>query len=204
MGLQEGSSSRNLTASQNAERRSLIWALLAVDKQRVFIKGSPPHIYLFECNISMPKTTLSLPAQPYMLAHLQMVCLMEKIYKNLYSPKARKQPPSRREDSIVALSRQMQCWLSRHQSILEDCQESHGALSILKLQLKYIFFTTRITIHRCSSRDGNNGQRLDDSRAALAVIQTLSTGGHLLDGGLVALDKLVTSPMVPVRMSDFA
>ena len=189
MGLQEGRSARNLTLSQKAERRSLIWALLAVDKQRVFIKGSPPHIYMFECNISMPKPTSANPVDAYLSAHLQMVCLMEEIYKNLYSPKVRKMPRARREESIAVLDRQLQSWLSRHQQVLDESKENQHTRAILRLQLKYIFFVTRITTHRCSASGNNERQRLDDSRAALSVIQTLSSGAHLLNGGLVALER---------------
>ena len=192
MGLQEGHSSRNLALSQKAERRSLIWALLAVDKQRVFIKGSPPHIYMFECNISMPRPTSPSPVDAYLSAHLQMVCLMEEIYKHLYSPKARKLPRARREECITVLDRQLQSWLSRNQQVLDESNENPHARAILRLQLKYIFFTTRITTYRCSSSGSNERQRLEDSRAALTVIQTLSSRSHLLNGGLVALERYVS------------
>ena len=178
MGLHEGPGTSNTTPSQEIERRNLIWAIYAIDKQRVFVKGSPCHIYLFECNLELPGSR-----DAYLVAHLQMTCLMEEIYKHLYSPKAKRQQQDQRQGNVERFDVELNAWLSDHEAVL-------SSPGILTLQLQYIFLSTMILVHRCSVAENNEIFRLDKARSALRIIhQILCSGTAVFDGELPALER---------------
>ena len=192
MGLQEGHSPRKPSLVQQAERRSLIWGLIAIDKHRVFLTGSSPHFYLCDCNLAMPKVTSSSSDHWFVPAHLELVGLMEEVYRKLYSPKARRFSPHTRDESVRLLDRHLGMWLARHQGLFKDNGDTDQSKEILRLQLRFNSFTMRIIIQRCSTQPNSRQQRLNDARAALRVIESFSSS-HLLNGGLVALERLVWS-----------
>ena len=171
------------------ERKDLIWALFVVDKQRVFIKGSSCHMYMFDCNIQIPTTKPNTLNHEYLGAYLKIVCLMEEIYIHLYSPKAQRQKTETRQDGLASLSHQLDAWWLQNEAILTASVKTCGSRTLLTLQLRYIFNITHILIHHVSNEEASVLSRLEKARAALEIVIVLCNGAYLFSGGLLALKR---------------
>ena len=191
MRLQEHSSVAQIPSSQESERRDLIWALYVVDKQRVFIKGPPCRVYLFECHISLPEGTRADIGQDLRLPYLQLNCLVEEIYTHLYSVRAKRQSSTLQQEVTSRLLKGLDAWSSRFRHMLElpadkDVRKDY---IILGQKLKYMFHVLQILVVRRGVGVINADLCLRNARAALESIRALCTGTGLLNGGLLAVER---------------
>ena len=191
MRLQERSTSNQNSSYQESERGDLVRTLYIVDKQRVFVKGPPCHIYLFECHIAWPRSDSQDPRQELNLAHLQLVCLLEEVYKQLYSASARMQDSASQQEVVLRLVKELDDWNSRSRRKLEAGGHSGSGsdLVILRRKLTYMFHVMRILVLRCAPGEKSKRLCLENARAALEIIHSLCTGTCLLNGGLLAVER---------------
>jgi hypothetical protein len=188
MGLQESNTSSRNSSLQETERVDLVWTLYTLDKQNCLVKDGPCLLYNFECSIYLPRNPQSL-LEEYRLAQLRMACLMEDVYKHLYSPKAKRQEKEQREINMTHCKDLLESWWARHRTMLEDESETRGLKTIAKQQLSYVFYSTRILIHRCSDLIESHRVRLESARCALRLVRLLSIEGRLDTRYLLALRR---------------
>ena len=79
MGLHERGVIGNDPTPDDVERQNVLWILYSVDKQRLFMRGPPCRIYLFESHIQLPQATDS--RQKLVVVSLRLTCLVEGVYR---------------------------------------------------------------------------------------------------------------------------
>lgn len=164
--------------------------LYVVDKQRVFVKGPPCHIYLFECDILLPEKEAGHSVQELELADLQLVCLLEEIYRHLYSARAKRQNPASQQETSNRLASALDAWWSHFGGLLEapNAEAIRSNKAIRSQKLRYIFLVMQILVVRCGLEEDSKQRCLEHARSALCIIQTLCTGTGLLNGALLAVE----------------
>lgn len=183
MGLQERGVVGDAPSSTEIERRNLLWLLYSVDKQRVFIRGSPCRLYLFECDMNLPTDPSSVTA------HLHLACLLEEVYKQLHSPQATRQDEKCREGRRDRLDSHLNALFNEYHSLTLEIPTQPGPQRMLALQLRYAFNITRLIIYSQSTDSKCKQIRLDTAREALKTIEKLSSGCYIFNGGLSILER---------------
>ena len=191
IGLHEGFPLDSVTPAQKIQRENITWALYTIDKQRAFIKGSPCLIYLFECSIDLPTPgeSDSLGHQDYLIAQLRIACIMEEIYKHLYSPRAKRIAKDRRQDTVNHFYSELEAWKAKSKLLLEKSSETAHPSTMPALQLEYIYLSTLILIQRCSSEEQAGHRRLENARNALSIVAKLSDPSLVSNGALIVLER---------------
>lgn len=183
MGLQEEHGRQALSVSPDSERRDVIWTIYALDKQRCFLRGSSCLIYQFECSVNFPVHRNSV-FDEYWHAKLRLSCVMEEIYRVLYSPKVQRKTDQQLKTSVKECDEQLTAWSSMHNSLLNVTQESWSSQTLCAQQLRYSHYASRILVHRRGALAENQRVCLESAREALKIIQVL---GQRISGGRQAL-----------------
>ena len=187
MGLHErGVVGANPTPS-DVERQNVLWVLYSVDKQRIFMRGPPCRIYLFECHIQLPQAKNS--GQTLVAANLRLTCLVEGVYRHLYSPKASRNDTRIRQNNANRLNMRLENLVRQFEDTLTSAEQGSNVEMMLSLQLRYAFYVTELLIHSKATDDQSKVRRLDISRKALNIVQRLSSGSSMFDGYLAVLER---------------
>ena len=195
MRLQEHTPVNQSTSYHEDERENLILVLYVVDKQRVFVKGPPCQIHLFECHIFIPSHDDGRPGKEMELADLQLVCLLEEIYRHLYSAKAKRQHPASQQETSNSLVVELDSWWSRFKDLLKvsSTGSTRSGIAMRGQKLRYMFLVMQILVVRCGFGEESKRRSLEHARSALGIIQTLCTGTCLLNGALLVVERLANS-----------
>ena len=186
MGLHERGVVGTDPTPDDVERQNVLWVLYSVDKQRIFIRGPPCRIYLFECHIQLPEANDS--RQKLVTASLRLTCLVEQVFRHLYSPKAHGNDTRTRQKNVNRLNMR----LKNLAHLFEDTSisaEQGSSVEMLSLQLKYAFYVTELLIHSKAVDEQSKIHRLDTSRKALQVVQKLSSGNSIFNGYVAVLER---------------
>jgi hypothetical protein len=183
MGLQERAVVGDASSPPEIERRNLFWLLYSVDKQRIFIRGSPCRLYLFECDITLPTEKSSV------IAHLKLACLLEEVYKQLHSPQATRQEERSRDMRRGRLDSHLNSLSNEYHSLILEITTQSGQQRMLALQLQYAFNVTRLLIHSQSTDAKSKQIRLETAREVLKILEKLSRGSYIFNGGLPILER---------------
>ena len=192
MGLHERATVSESPSPEEVERQSVLWVLYSVDKQRVFIRGPPCRIYLFECHVQLPRGDD--PRERLISVNLRLVCLVEGIYKHLYSPKASRQEARIRQKIALRLENRLDKLASELENALAPVECSSNVETTMRLQLEYALHVTRLLIHGKIVGPSEESQ-LTTARKALGVIQKLAEGNFIFSGYIAVLERLVPAHM---------
>jgi hypothetical protein len=187
MGLYQRPISTNQASTNEIEQQNLVWLLYLVDKQRVFIRGTPCRLYIFDFNMDLPPARGVVWHQNALLSHLELACILEDIYKYLYSPKAQRSSRPIRRESLRRLQRQLEVWSMEHKPELEIEGAATRENAVL-LQLRYAWKTAELLIAE-QDDEASELSRLELAREALRVVQTLCGWPYMFNGGLVVLER---------------
>ncbi|KAI4159534.1 MAG: hypothetical protein LQ342_006535 [Letrouitia transgressa] len=191
MGLHERGTVGDDPTPEDLERQNVLWVLYSIDKQRVFIRGPPCRIYLFECHIQLPRGGDF--KQQLISASLRLTCVVEGIYRHLYCPKANSQDLKPRQNRVNQLSSRLASWARQFENILVSAQTGGNLEMALGLQLRYAFHVAQLLVHS-KSLDGQGNQfRLDTARNALEIIQKLSSESFGFNGYVSVLERIFCS-----------
>ena len=187
MGLHErGTVSENPTPEE-VERQSVLWVLYSVDKERLFIRGPPCRIYMFECHLHLPQAEMC--KQQIIRANLRLTCLVEEIYKHLYSPKASRQDIKTRHKVVHQLESRLENLAREAKDTLAAAQCTFNVDMTLSLQLKYALYVTMLLIHSRTMDEQKKQIRLHNARKALQIIKNLSDGSFTFSGYIGVLER---------------
>lgn len=191
MGLHQRPRTGKTPSTKDIERQNLVWLLFLVDKQRIFVRGSACRFYIFECNMELPDPRSAAWSHKAIPIHLKLACILEDIYKHLYSPQANRLKSHVRRERLQRMHQQLETWSTQHRSELESKGVAGREKGVL-LQLRYAWHITRLLV---ISRDSESSGklRLETAREALQVIQTLCSGSFIFDGGLLVLERYAKS-----------
>ena len=171
----------------DVERKNVLWVLYSVDKQRIFMRGPPCRIYLFECHIQLPQANDS--GQKLVVASLRLTCLVEGVYRHLYSPKAHRDGTRTRQNKWNRLNKRLENLAHQSEETLTSAEQGSNVEIMLSLQLRYAFYVTELLIHGKSMDDQSKLYRLETSRKALQIVQKLSGGCSIFDGYVAVLER---------------
>lgn len=160
----------------DVERQNVLWLLYSVDKQRIFLRGPPCRIYLFECHIQLPQANDS--GQKLVAAGLRLTCLIEQVFRHLYSPKAYKNDARTRQYNVNRLNTRLESLPHHFEGNTTSAEQGSNAEMMLSLQLRYAFYVTELLIHSKAMDEQSKTRRLDISRKALQIVQKLSSSNR--------------------------
>lgn len=189
MGLHVRPRTGKTPSAKDIERQNIVWLLYLVDKQRIFIRGSSCRFYIFDCNMELPAPSSSAFGHKAAPAYLELACLLEEIYKQLYSPRTNRLPTYNRKERLRQLEKHLLAWSGQYRPELEAKERASREKALL-LQLRYAWHVTRLLIASQDS-ESNSQSRLEIARSALQVVQTLCGGPYIFDGGLLVLERYV-------------
>ncbi|EAU35969.1 predicted protein [Aspergillus terreus NIH2624] len=155
MGLSRSVSGMNEQTAQTRQR--LFWILYALDKQRVFLSGQAPDMYLFDSDFQPPLAEVgTAPTDRLHAASLQLMSLWEDIYLGLYSARAIRSSSEQRRDQVRALDRVCNEWEQQHQVLLKSSSSNNTlGVSLMQMEAKYCYHVSKVLINRCDvSADG--------------------------------------------------
>lgn len=187
MGLHERGAVSDNPTPEEVERQNVLWVLYSVDKERLFIRGPPCRIYMFECNLELPHAEMS--KQQFICANLRLTCLVEEIYKHLYSPKASRQDINIRHKAVHQLESHLENLARESKDTLALGRCNSSVDMTLSLQLRYAFYVAMLLIHSRTMDEQKKQLRLDNARKALQVIQKLSDGSFIFNGYVGVLER---------------
>ena len=171
----------------DVERQNVLWVLYSVDKQRIFMRGPPCRIYLFECHIQLPQANDS--RQRLVIASLRLTCLIEKVYRHLYSPKANRNDARTRQNNADRLNIRLENLAHHFEKTLMSAEQGSNVEMLSSLQLRYAFYVTELLIHSKTMDEQSRVHRLDTSRKALQIVQKLSGGSSVFNGYVAVLER---------------
>ena len=198
MGLHERGAVGNNPSPEELERQNVLWVLYSVDKQRVFIRGPPCRIYLFECHIQLPQAEDA--KQQLVSTNMRLTCLVEEVYRYLYSPKASRQDASVRQKRVHQLKRSLENLAHQSENLLAAAQRGPHSEMTLSLQLQYAFYVTTLLIHSKSMNDQSQKIKLGTARRALQIVQKLSGSSSIFSGYMAVLERQVHCRMRAYRV----
>lgn len=139
----------------------------------------------------MPSNHCRNPKQELELAHLQLVGLLEEIYKHLYSASAKRQPLASQQEVIIRLITELDAWRSQSRNTPEPSGngEFRSDQIILRQKMTYMFHVAQILVIRWGFGEDSERLCLENARAALGIIHSLCTGTSLLNGELLAVER---------------
>lgn len=200
MGLHEREPDGESGSPEDKEAQNVLWNLYLVDKQSIFVRGPPCRIYEFECNLKLQSEDTV--AQQFVSANLRLSCLVEEVYRHLYSPKAVKLGAAAKPRRVERLEGRL-ATLTRRVDSLASSSDKGFVENLMSSHLKYALHVTRLLILSRSSARKSKQVKRDTARNALEITQALSEGGFGLDGGVVVLERLVLQRHVfPQRLQD--
>ncbi len=171
----------------DVERQNVLWVLYSVDKQRIFMRGPPCRIYLFECHIQLPQANDS--RQKLVTASLRLTCLIEEVYRHLYSPKANRIDTKTRQNNVKRLNMRLENLAHHFEDISTSAEQGSSVEMMLSLQLRYAFYVTELLIYSKAMDEQSKARRLDTSRKALQIVQKLSGGDSIFNGYVAVLER---------------
>lgn len=186
MGLHERGVVGTDPTPDEADRQNVLWVLYSVDKQRMFMRGPPCRIYLFECHIQLPQVNDS--RGRLVSASLRLTCLIEEVYRRLYSPKAKRNDTRIRQKIVNRLNMRLQKLANTNGNTLASA-EPGSDVEMLSLQLRYAFHVTELLVYSKAMDDQSKIHRLDTSRKALQIVQKLSVGSYIFNGYIAVLER---------------
>jgi hypothetical protein len=184
MGLSRSVSGMNEQTAQTRQR--LFWILYALDKQRVFLSGQAPDMYLFDSDFRPPLAEVgTAPTDRSHAASLQLMSLWEDIYLGLYSARAIQSSAEQRRDQVRALDRVCDEWEQQHQVLLKSSSSNNAlGVSLMQMEAKYCYHVSKVLINRCDvSADGWQTTRdhaLSALRSVTDVVQEPVSPGSCL------------------------
>ena len=187
MGLHERGVIGTNPTPGDVERQNVLWVLYSVDKQRIFMRGPPCRIYLFECHIQLPQANNS--GQKLVAANLRLTCLVEGVYRHLYSPKANRNDTRTRQNNVNRLNMRLENLVRQSEDTLTSTEQGSNVEMMLSLQLRYAFYVTELLIHSKAMDDQSKVRRLETSRKALDIVQRLSSGSSMFDCYVAVLER---------------
>lgn len=187
MGLHERGVLGTHPTPDDVERQNVLWVLYAVDKQRIFLRGPPCRIYLFECHIQLPRANDY--TQNLVTASLRLTCLIEQIFRHLYSPKANMSDPGTRQNNVNRLNIRLETLARHFEDTTTSAEQGSNGEMLLGLQLRYAFHVTELLIHSKATDEQSKTRRLDTSRKALQIVQELSGGTSVFNGYVAVLER---------------
>ena len=201
MGLHERQNVGEDGSAEDKEAQNVLRLLYLVDKQNIFIRGPPCRIYEFECNMSLP--TGESASEQFVSAHVRLGCLIEEIYRHLYSPKAVKLIAAARQRRVERLDGRL-TGLTRRVEELASSAENGSVEGLMKLHLKYAFHVTRLLILSQSCAKNSKQIRRETARSALRIIQFLAEGSVGFENGVTVLERFVAKdPRLRPRLSKY-
>ena len=171
----------------DVERQNVLWVLYTVDKQRIFMRGPPCRIYLFECYVQLPRADDT--RQKLVAASLRLTCLIEGVYRHLYSAKANRKDTKTRQNNVNGLNVRLENLAHRFEDTLRSAEQGSDVEIMLSLQLRYAFCVAELLIHSKAVDGKNKVRRLDTARKALQIVQKLSSGNFLFNGYIAVLER---------------
>ena len=187
MGLHERGVVGNDPTPDDVERQNVLWVLYSVDKQRVFMRGPPCRIYLFECYIQLPQANDT--RQKLVAASLRLTCLIEEVYRHLYSAKANRKDTRARQNNMNRLNLRLENLAHNFEDTLKSAEQGSDVEMMLSLQLRYALYVTELLIYSKAVDEKNKVHMLDTSRKALQIVQKLSSGSFLFNGYVAVLER---------------
>ncbi|KAL5358247.1 hypothetical protein BJX96DRAFT_182798 [Aspergillus floccosus] len=155
-------------------RQRLLWILYSMDKQRVFLCGQSPDMYLFDSDFQPPLVharTGTAPTDQLQAASLHLMSLWEDIYMDLYSARAIRSSAKQRRDHVRVLNHACDEWEQQHRDLLNSSFPSNTlGGSLMQMEVRYFYHVSKVLIHRCDmSADGWQNTR-DHAISALRYI----------------------------------
>ena len=187
MGLHERGTVGDDPTPEDVERQNVLWLLYSVDKQRIFIRGPPCRIYLFECHIQLPHADES--QQQLVSASLRLTCLVEEVYRHLYSPKASRQDLTNRQKTVNRLECRLENLAHQFENNLISAERGSNVEMTMSLQVRYAFCVTKLLIHSKTVDEQSKQLRLNTARKALEIIHKLSGGSFMFNGYVAVLER---------------
>ena len=187
MGLHERGTVSESPTREEVERQNVLWMLYSVDKQRVFIRGPPCRIYLFECHIQLPRADD--PKQQLISVNLRLACLVEEIYKHLYSPQASRRDSRIRQKIAFRLGDRLDKLAGEAENSLSPSERGSNVEVIMRLQLKYAFHVTKLLIQGKTMVGQSEQSQLTTARKALEIIQKLADRNFIFNGYVAVLER---------------
>ena len=188
MGLHERGVIGKDPTPDDVERQNVLWVLYSVDKQRIFMRGPPCRIYLFECHLQLPQANDA--RQKSVCASLRLTCLIEEVYRHLYSPKASKDDTKNRQKKVDRLNMRLRNLAHQFEGTLTPAEQGSDVETMLSLQLRYAIYVTELLIHSKAVNEQSKIHRLDTSRKALQIVQKLSGDHFIFNGYVTVLERL--------------
>ena len=168
----------------DAERASLFWTLYVMDKERSFMSGIPPDLYLFDSDARLgAQDTGGYTLAHYRVARIHMMSLWEEVHISLYSSRVRREKTPQIDNTISKLNSRLTAWAYQHVDLLNESVPPDGPwFPYLRQELKYVFHVAQILIHRCSTSNVSKQCRMAHSRAALNIIKDIHGAAPSLRG----------------------
>ena len=187
MGLHEKGIIANDPQPEDIEKQNILWILYSIDKQRVFIRGPPCRIYLFECRIHLPHSKGN--NQQLITTNLRLSCLVEDVYMDLYAPKSRRKDAKGFQKRASRLESRLRNLVRQSSNTLASAERGLHAEMTLGLQLRYAFYVTKLLILTKVTDERNQQLRLETARNALQIIQKLLDGSNIYNGCMSVLER---------------
>ncbi|TAQ91168.1 hypothetical protein B7494_g548 [Chlorociboria aeruginascens] len=192
IGLHQQGHARNDTSPAAIERRNLFWALFIVDKQSLFICNKSSHLPFFDCDAALPLAPVpDYPLHDHFLANIQISCILEEIYRNLYSAEAYRLTEAQHQQRVELLLERLKAWETTHYNVIfnpinstSTCQKPYFAL-----ELKYSVLVAGLLVRRRSKSKTHKQQGLEDDRECLNIIKTLSEARTTI-GSFIVLERI--------------
>ena len=187
MGLHERGPIGENPTSDDLERQNVLWVLYAVDKQRIFIRGPPCRIYLFECHLELPQPNGI--REETVIANLRWACIIEAVYRHLYAPRASRPTSRNHQQRVRRLGNRLQNWAHRFEEVLRSAECGSTAEMMIGLQLRYAFHVTFLLIHHTAEDKDGKVRCLNQARKALEIIQKMSSSTFISEGYMNVLER---------------
>ena len=172
MGLQRISGSPTSDpSSEDKEKADLFWTLYIMDKERAFMSGIPPDIYLFDTDVRLSGQESGYTLPHYRVALIHMMSLWEDIHMSLYSSRVGRERASQVDTKVSKLNTRLSAWATRHIQLLDNAANDSPWFPYLSLELRYVFHVAQILTHRCGSSNESKQRRIIHARAALSIIK---------------------------------
>ncbi|KAL8784526.1 MAG: hypothetical protein Q9195_009012 [Heterodermia aff. obscurata] len=199
MGLhQQNAISRCQNPDEEIERINVFWTLYVTDKTISLTTGNSGCLSLHDCDVDLPERDVSNPYLGYVLARIELACIQEDCYRELFSTKALKQDNAERSARILSINHKLDLWAKRHLSFCGgDQAKSDSAQDYSNTAISYYLHSTRVLTQGSSQEANQRNWCREDARICIYLFQKMIRESTTMSNAVILRQIVQDRPLVP-------
>ena len=187
MGLhQQNAISRCQTPEEDLECINVFWALYVTDKTISLTTGNSGCLSLHDCDVDLPEKDVGNPYLRHVLARIELACIQEDCYRELFSTKALRQDNAERSARIVRVDHKLDSWAKKHLSLCSSGQaNTDSAQDYSNTTISYYLHSTRILTHGSSREVAQRIRCREEARICIHLFQKLISESTTMSNAVI-------------------